>query len=137
MKFDIETLGPRELDLLIVAAEKRKALLATRRPIAAVRNDLSAFAMSHGYSIEELFDIQPPATVAAKPARKRKPGKVAVKYRDPDNRRNTWSGRGRMPRWLADKTRRGKRAADFLVPGLARPTANKRSIGQRTVFKPG
>jgi len=137
MKFDIETLGLRELDLLIVAAETRRTLLATRRPIGVVRKDLTAFAMAQGYAIEELFDIQPTGALAAKPVRKRKPGKVAVKYRDPDNRRNTWSGRGRMPRWLVDKTRRGKRAADFLVPGLARPTANKRSIGQRTVFKPG
>ncbi|WP_251044695.1 MULTISPECIES: H-NS histone family protein [unclassified Lysobacter] len=31
-------------------------------------------------------------------------GKVAAKYRDPENLRNTLSGRGRMPRWLAKKT---------------------------------
>ncbi|KLJ02544.1 H-NS histone family protein [Luteimonas sp. FCS-9] len=143
MKIDINELGQRELDSLLAAAEKRKQLLVSRRPIAAVRKDLIAFASSQGYTIEELVGGQPvsaaPKTSVTKtPARKRKRAKAAVKYRDPDNKRNTWSGRGRMPRWLAEKTKRGQSAADFLIPGLAKPTAKKSApIGQRTVFKQG
>lgn len=140
MKIEIDALGVRELDALLAAAEKRKTVLARRRPLAAVRQDLIAFAASQGYAIEELIGTPPPATArnAVAPTRKRKRAKAAVKYRDPDNRRNTWSGRGRMPRWLAEKTRRGHNAADFLIPGLARPTAKKSApIGKRTVFKQG
>ncbi|MEN4903967.1 H-NS histone family protein [Luteimonas sp. TWI1437] len=136
MKIDIDALGVRELDALLAAAEKRRAVLASRRPLAAVRQDLIAFAASQGYAIEELVGIPSAPHSARTPARKRKRAKAAVKYRDPDNRRNTWSGRGRMPRWLAEKTKRGQSAADFLIPGLARPTAKKSApIGQRTVFK--
>ncbi|UNK42828.1 H-NS histone family protein [Luteimonas sp. S4-F44] len=138
MKIEIDALGVRELDALLAAAEKRRTVLARRRPLAAVREDLIAFAASQGYAIEELVGTPSASTPrsAAAPARKRKRAKAAVKYRDPDNRRNTWSGRGRMPRWLAEKTRRGQNAADFLIPGLARPTAKKSApIGQRTVFK--
>ena len=138
MKIDVDALSLRELDALLVAAERRKAVLSRRRPVAVVRAELIAFVLSQGYAIDELVDAAPPVAVAARRAKKGKRAKVAAKYRDPQNRRNTWSGRGRMPRWLAEKTRRGQSPADFLIPGLARPTAKKSSpIGQRTVFKQG
>lgn len=137
MTIDIEALSPRELQALIVAAEKRRQLVTTRRPIAAVRRTLAAVAAQAGYAVEELFG--PAAAAPEETVRKRarrKLGKAAPKYRDPENKRNTWSGRGSMPRWLAEKTKRGRSAADFLIPGLARPTERKkRPVGQRTVFK--
>ena len=33
--------------------------------------------------------------------------KVAPKYRDPANSSNTWTGRGRMPQWVADLHAKG------------------------------
>jgi DNA-binding protein H-NS len=38
--------------------------------------------------------------------------KVAVKYRDGEN---TWTGRGRPPRWLAAKIAAGARREDYAV----------------------
>jgi DNA-binding protein H-NS len=138
MKIDIEGLGVRELDALVRAAEHRKTLLTTRRPAALIRQELTAVAASHGYTIEELFGDRPTAPVVADSPRRRKRAKAAAKYRDPENKRNTWSGRGRMPSWLAAKTKRGQVAADFLIPGLGRPTAKKSSsIGRKSVFKQG
>lgn len=139
MNIDVEKLGLRELTALLIAAERRKQLLSKRRPIALVRRKAIALAAQYGYTIEELYGEQPPAPVARKkPAARRKPSKVAPKYRDPDNKRNTWSGRGRMPRWLAQKTKHGRSVTDFLIPGLAKPTARKSSaIGQRTLVKRG
>lgn len=138
MKIDIGMLSLRELNSLLVAAEQRKKLLSSRRPLAVVRRELIAFAASHGYAIEELFDVRTiPSAVRDEPKR-RKRVKVAAKYRDPENKRNTWSGRGRMPSWLVTKTKRGQAAADFLIPGLGKPTAKKsNSIGRKTVFKQG
>ncbi|WP_428995417.1 hypothetical protein [Lysobacter enzymogenes] len=41
-----------------------------------------------------------------------------------------------MPRWLAKNVRFGQHPADFLIPGLAKPTARKtNSIGKRTLVK--
>lgn len=37
-----------------------------------------------------------------------------VKYRDP-NTGETWSGRGRVARWLAEHLRQGRKAEEFLV----------------------
>lgn len=136
MTIDVHTLSLRELDRLVRAAEQRLEVLANRRPASVVRKALTDLAASYGYTIDAVFEIPTAPGGARTPARKRKLPKVAPKYRDPDNRRNTWSGRGRMPRWLADRTKRGQSAADFLIPGLARPTTKKNSpIGQRSVYK--
>lgn len=41
--------------------------------------------------------------------------KVPPKYRNPDNLGETWSGRGKRPRWLAAQLRSGKRLDHFLI----------------------
>ena len=50
------------------------------------------------------------------PARKTKRGKspVKVKYRDPKSG-GTWSGRGRMATWLAEKMKAGEKPDKYLV----------------------
>lgn len=132
----IDKLSLPELESLLIAAQKRKALLSSRRPLSMVRKELVAMARSDGYEIGELFDCVDAPRVVVKRARTPKRRKIPAKYLDPENQHNTWSGRGRMPRWLADKVRRGGQAADYLIPGLAKPTVkNARLIGQRTVYK--
>ena len=39
---------------------------------------------------------------------------VAAKYRDPSTGA-TWSGRGRLPNWLADELAKGRKREEFLV----------------------
>ena len=39
--------------------------------------------------------------------------KVPAKYRDTSG--NTWTGRGKMPRWLADATASGRSLESFLI----------------------
>lgn len=137
MNIEVDKLNLRELTSLLAAAEKRKKLLSKRRPAASVRKQAVALAARHGYTIDELFGGQPAAQpTQRKRGARRKPTKVAPKYRDPDNELNTWSGRGSMPRWLAKKIRFGQHATDFLIPGIAKPTARTTSsIGKRTVVK--
>lgn len=52
------------------------------------------------------------ATPVAK--RGRKKGSAKVKYRDPKSG-ETWSGRGRMARWLAEKVGAGEKQEKYLV----------------------
>jgi DNA-binding protein H-NS len=139
MNIDIDKLSLSELNFLLIAAERRRKFIYSRRPVALVRRKVIALAAQCGYTIEELCGYQPVVEVTGKKrASRRKTSKVAPKYRDPENPRNTWSGRGRMPRWLAQKTKYGRSATDFLIPGLARPTARKSSsIGRKTVVKQG
>jgi DNA-binding protein H-NS len=42
---------------------------------------------------------------------------VKPKYRNPDKRSETWTGRGRMPLWMAALVKKGKKPDDFLIKG--------------------
>lgn len=71
----------------------------------AVRQKLIDTAKEHGFDINELFGK----------GRKGK-GSVPPKYRDPKNSENTWTGRGRMPRWMVAATKANKtKKEDFLI----------------------
>ena len=71
----------------------------------ALRQKLSDMAKEHGLSLEEVLGK----------GRKGK-GSVAPKYRDPKNSENTWTGRGRMPRWMVAATKGSKaKKEDFLI----------------------
>ena len=137
MTIDVYALNARELNTLIASAERRMQHLLVRRTAVAVRRQMAKVARSEGYSIEELFG---PSAQGSEPKVRRRSarelGKVAPKYRDPENKRNTWTGRGRMPRWLAERTKHGRSPTDFLIPGLGKPTAPKgSSIGKKSVIK--
>lgn len=41
--------------------------------------------------------------------------KVKPKYRNPARRSETWTGRGRMPVWMADLVKKGRKPNDFLI----------------------
>jgi DNA-binding protein H-NS len=44
-------------------------------------------------------------------------GKVAPKFRNPENPSETWAGRGLKPRWLAAAIKSGKKLDDFAISG--------------------
>ncbi len=100
---NIENMSFAELGAMQARIERAK----TERQSAdraALRQKLGEMAKEHGFDMRELFD-----------GRKGK-GKVAVKYRDPNNAGNTWTGRGRMPRWMTAATKGGKaKKEDFLI----------------------
>lgn len=122
MAIDINTLSAKELESLINQAKKRKTTLSKRKPIAAVRKKLTQQARTEGYTIAELFGTggsaerapRAPGKSAAKKTRKPL-GKVAPKYRNPANPTETWSGRGKEPRWLAAYTANGRSRDEFLI----------------------
>jgi len=41
--------------------------------------------------------------------------KVPPKYRNPKNSDETWTGRGRQPKWLAAELARGRSLSSFLI----------------------
>lgn len=122
MSIDINTLSAKELNSLITQAKKRKTTLSKRKPLLTVRKKLTQMAKNEGYTIAELFGTGGSSVAraprapgkAAKTARKPL-GKVAPKYRNPANADETWSGRGKQPRWLAAYTSTGRDLQDFLI----------------------
>ena len=99
-KMSYAKLSEMELRVARLKAERHDA------ERAALRKKVTDFAKEHGYDIHELIGGRV----------KRGKGSVAIKYRDANNRENTWTGRGRMPRWMAAATKGGKASKeDFLV----------------------
>lgn len=115
MSIDLRGLSAKELASLITKAKEQQSKIAKRTPITTIRNKITKFAKAEGYTLEELFGTtgKPAAKAASKPGRKL--GKVAPKYRNPANPKETWSGRGKQPRWLAALTAKGKKAEEFLI----------------------
>ena len=101
---DLEKMSYAELTEMEAKIERIK-LEKQNSERAAVRKQLMDMAKEHGFDIRELMD-----------GRKKGKGTVAAKYRDPKNPENTWTGRGRMPRWMVAATRGGKASKDdFLI----------------------
>jgi DNA-binding protein H-NS len=72
---------------------------------AELREKMASMATQQGLSLEQVIG-----------KRGRSKGPIAVKYRDPNNLENTWTGRGRMPRWMVAATKGGRaKKEDFLI----------------------
>ena len=127
MSVNLEGLSSKELAELISRANQRKKVLAKRKPANQVKAAVAKFLTSVGWTFDELYGksggskpaASAPASAAPKTARKstkgRVLGKVAPKYRNPANPKETWAGRGKQPRWLAAETSKGRKLEDFLI----------------------
>lgn len=122
MSLNIETLSPQELAALIKRANSRRKVLAKRKPAAQTKAAVAKVLKSAGWTFEELYGkaggSAAPATApkkARKAAKGRSTGKVAPKYRNPANPKDTWTGRGRQPRWLAAEVAAGRKVEEFLI----------------------
>ena len=103
---NIENMSFAELSAMQTRIERAKVERQSAER-AALKQKMADMAKEHGFDMRELFDGR---------MGKGKRGKVAVKYRDPSNSANTWTGRGRMPRWMTAATKGGKaKKEDFLI----------------------
>lgn len=75
------------------------------RKIAEARAELEARAKELGFSLNEIAE--------ASPSRSR--GPVLAKYRNPANASETWSGRGRKPKWVVAALEAGKSMVDLEI----------------------
>lgn len=96
----LQELKTLQSDVVVAIAnfEKRKK--------AEALAEVKAVAQAKGFSLDELL-----GTASTKS--KRAP--VAAKYADPANPDNTWSGRGRKPKWLVAQLDQGKSVEDFTL----------------------
>lgn len=98
MRKPLKSMSRKELQKLRVDIDRALEDLAENEKRAALAAAEKA-AKAHGYSLSDLADIKP-AAQKAKKAADGKRGKVAPKYRDPANEAQTWTGRGRKPKWV-------------------------------------
>ena len=102
---DLQTLSLDELKKLqndvavtIFNFEKRKK--------ADALAEVERVAKANGYSLKELFDGE---NVASKKT------KVAPKYANPADTSQTWTGRGRKPKWIEALLASGKSLNDAAI----------------------
>jgi len=103
MAIDLKNLNHTQLNDLIERAESRKRELGKERA-GKVRDKLIALAKAEGFTIDELFGGRRKTRRGAKP-----------KFRNPTDHSQTWSGRGKRPRWFNAALAAGKKEKDLLI----------------------
>ncbi len=94
-------------DLLTLQEELEQEIANARlRERQEVLSRMEELAQEAGFSMNEL--------VGGK-GRKGKGSASAAKYANPDNRAETWTGRGRKPNWLVDKLKKGGNIEDYAI----------------------
>jgi DNA-binding protein H-NS len=122
MKVDLKGLTRRQLERLRADVDKAVERLADTEKKEALRAAEKA-AKAHGYSLDELTGVKaaaaPKAKSPRKPAKKAVDAdgraKVAPKFRNPANPDETWSGRGRSPKWMAEHLEAGGSKEDLAI----------------------
>ena len=104
---DIKALSFPELTALIEHARELQESMK-RETLEKLATEINEKAASMGVDLDDI--------IAAHKRLKRKPkGSVAAKYANPDAPSETWSGRGKMPGWLAQRVDKGAAREDFLI----------------------
>ena len=91
----------RNLDLEILGRHYQE--------IESLKLKVTTVAAALGVSIAELFGIK---TVGEGRQKKRA---ARIKYRDPEAPENTWTGKGRPPKWIQEKLDQGASKDEFLI----------------------
>jgi DNA-binding protein H-NS len=102
----------------------RQAEAARKAELSAVLADIKAKMAAYGIAVADLAGkVRVAKGSKASSAKAVKPGKVkvakprkpvAAKYRNSDTG-ETWSGRGKAPKWLAAEQAKGRKREEFLV----------------------
>lgn len=102
---DLKNLSLQELETLQGEVAVAISDLKKRKKVETIKA-LKALAQSKGFSLEEILgNIGKTKTKTA----------VAPKYVDPSNPDNTWSGRGRKPKWLVAALESDRSLEDFAL----------------------
>lgn len=105
---NVDKMSLKDLNDLEAKLAKAKAAAKTRAR-AEVKAKIDELLESSGFTIGELYPIarvgRPRGGAASK----------AAKYANPDDRSETWTGRGRKPNWLVAKLAKGASLDDFAI----------------------
>ncbi len=104
MTIDLEKMSLKDLKSLQTQVVKQIEGYEERKKRDALR-ELEDRAKALGFSLNELVDT--------KPARKRAPARP--KYANPADRSQTWTGRGRKPRWVEAALKSGRSLDDLAI----------------------
>lgn len=77
--------------------------------VKKARDQILSIAQNLGIPVEQLV------ADASKKAKRDKSGTVRAQYRNPANSEQTWTGRGRQPKWVVEALAQGKKIDEFRI----------------------
>ena len=102
MKFDLEAMSKDDLLKLRKDVDKALKTVETRRK-AEAKKAAEAALKEYGFSLEDLMGADS------------KGSKGLPKYRNPSEKSQTWTGRGRKPNWVISALDAGKSLDDLKI----------------------
>lgn len=105
-KYDVQSLSYKELrDLHARISDE----IETRKQAekSNVQQKVMQLVQSAGFELDDI--------VGNSPGKSLKGRKIPPKYRNPKKPEETWTGRGRQPKWLAQELARGRSLKSFLI----------------------
>lgn len=94
-------------DLVDLELKVKKAIVSAReRERTEIKSKVEELIEESGFSLEEIFTRGHGAM---------KGRTVAPKYANPDDKSETWTGRGRKPKWLVAKLSKGAKIEQFAI----------------------
>ncbi|SER82426.1 DNA-binding protein H-NS [Tranquillimonas rosea] len=103
MDRDLQSMSKKELEDLRAAVDKALKDYDARKK-AEARKAAEEAAKVHGFSLDDLVSGKVTG------AQKNPP-----KYRNPDDPKKTWTGRGRQPAWIKEALDSGRSLEDFRI----------------------
>ena len=103
MAKELDRMSLRELQELELKVRKARANVHERSR-SDVRKKVEAIIADAGFKVTDIFG-----------GRGGKGRTVAAKYANPDDPSETWTGRGRKPRWLTAKLQEGGKVDKYLI----------------------
>jgi DNA-binding protein H-NS len=106
MAIDLKSLNHNQLSDLIARAGVRQEELAKERA-TKLREKINALVKAEGLALDDVL--------GRSGGRGKARGKVKPKFRNPADHAQTWSGRGKRPRWFHAALAAGKKEKDLLI----------------------
>ena len=120
MAVDIKNLNHNQLNDLISKAQSRQHELRKEK-VAKLRDKIHALIKAEGFSFEDVFGQ------GRGGKGRRAGGTVAPKYRNPADPEQTWSGRGKRPRWLVAAMKSGRKIEEFRIEAIGGSKSRQRA----------
>lgn len=107
-QLDLSLYSIEELKTLVDKA-RREITLKERHRLQEVRDQVEQLASGLNMSLEEVMGYKPQSRTTGRIKAR------VIRFRNPANPAQTWTGHGKRPRWLVQALEQGARLEDFAL----------------------
>lgn len=112
MKVNLKGMSRKELEKLKANIDKALEKISVSE-MKAARSAAEKAAKSYGFSLDDIMEAPAPTKI-------RKPRKAAAnvgvaRYKNPEDASQTWTGKGRRPKWVIAAQEAGKSLDDLAI----------------------